>query len=194
LKETALIILEFFGLLKTGLAQLAVLAALEGSRPVLVEVQALVVASGLATPRRAVIGWDSGRLAMVMAVLEARCGIQFSGSDVFLNIAGGMRINEPAADLAVAAALVSSLHGKAVPPDTIFFGEIGLSGEIRQISRPDLRLKEALKLGFKTAYIPKGKRGMKKDSSGVDVKEINHVDELLELFRAQNTRKKYAQS
>jgi DNA repair protein RadA/Sms len=132
-----------------------VFPALEGTRPVLVEVQALTVrlASG-ATPRRAVVGWDSGRLAMVLAVLEARCGLSFSSCEVYLNIAGGYRVQDPAADLAVAAALVSALAEKPMPADCVAFGEIALSGEIRPVAHGALRLKEAAKLGFGRAMTP----------------------------------------
>src|SRR3546814_8974465 len=107
----------------------AVFAGLEGTRPLLVEIQALVSASPQATPRRAVVGWDSGRLAMVLAVLEARCGLALAGQEVYLNVAGGLRIGEPAADLAVAAALVSAATGQEVPEQTVIFGEIGLRSE-----------------------------------------------------------------
>ena len=121
----------------------------------LVEIQALVVrlASG-ATPRRAVVGWDSGRLAMVLAVLEARCGLSFSSSEVYLNIAGGYRVQDPAADLAVAAALVSALSERPVAADAVVFGELALSGEIRPVAHGALRLKEAGKLGFERALVP----------------------------------------
>lgn len=162
----------------------AVLAGLEGSRPVLVEVQALVAASGLATPRRSVIGWDSGRLAMITAVLETRCGIQFSGQDIFLNVAGGIRINEPAADLAVAAALMSSINQIPVPQDAVFFGEVGLAGEIRQVSQPDLRLKESEKLGFGQAVIPEIKKKKKSGGGGHHIKlsEMQTVYDLVDYF------------
>jgi DNA repair protein RadA/Sms len=132
----------------------AVFAGMEGSRPLLVEIQALVAETGLATPRRAVVGWDSSRLAMVLAVLEARCGVRLSGHDVYLNVAGGLRIQEPAADLAVAAALVSSLSGVPLPRDRLFFGEIGLSGAVRAVPRADQRLKEAERLGFRSSVAP----------------------------------------
>jgi DNA repair protein RadA/Sms len=134
-----------------------VFPALEGTRPVLVEVQALTVrlASG-ATPRRAVVGWDSGRLAMILAVLEARCGLSFSAAEVYLNIAGGYRVQDPAADLAVAAALVSALSERPVPIDAVAFGEIALSGEIRPVAHANLRMKEAAKLGFERALLPTG--------------------------------------
>jgi DNA repair protein RadA/Sms len=132
-----------------------VFPALEGTRPVLVEIQALVVrlASG-ATPRRAVVGWDSGRLAMILAVLEARCGLSFSSAEVYLNIAGGYRVIDPAADLAVAAALVSALSERPLAADAVAFGEIALSGEIRPVAHGGLRMKEAAKLGFGRALVP----------------------------------------
>ena len=132
----------------------AVFAGIEGSRPVLVEIQALVAPSAYGTPRRAVVGWDSGRLAMVLAVLEARCGLGFGDRDVYLNVAGGLRITEPAADLAAAAALASSAFDEALPQDCVVFGEISLSGEVRSVSRMDARLKEAAKLGFRRALGP----------------------------------------
>ena len=134
-----------------------VFPALEGTRPVMVEIQALVVriASG-ATPRRAVVGWDSARLAMVLAVLEARCGCSFSTCEVYLNVAGGLRINDPAADLAVAAALISALTDQPFPNDSVAMGEIALSGEVRPASHATLRLKEAAKLGFHAALVPVG--------------------------------------
>ncbi|QNA83592.1 DNA repair protein RadA [Sphingomonas sp. So64.6b] len=138
-----------------GVTGTTVFPALEGTRPVLVEIQALVVrlASG-ATPRRAVVGWDSGRLAMILAVLEARCGLSFSTSEVYLNIAGGYRVTDPAADMAVAAALISALSERPVPVDAVAFGEIALSGEIRPVAHGALRLKEASKLGFERALVP----------------------------------------
>ncbi len=126
----------------------AIFAGLEGTRPVLTEIQALVAPAAFGTPRRAVVGWDSGRLAMVLAVLEARCGISFAGKDVYLNVAGGFRIHEPAADLAVAAAIASSIFDISLPAEAVVFGEISLSGDIRAASRGEDRLKEAAKLGF----------------------------------------------
>jgi DNA repair protein RadA/Sms len=132
----------------------AVFAGIEGSRPVLVEFQALVAPSAYGTPRRAVVGWDSGRLAMVLAVLEARCGLGFGQRDVYLNVAGGLRITEPAADLAAAAALASSALDTPLPQDCVVFGEVSLSGDIRPVSRMEGRLKEAAKLGFGRAFGP----------------------------------------
>jgi DNA repair protein RadA/Sms len=134
----------------------AVFAGMEGTRPVLVEIQALVAPSSLGTPRRAVVGWDGARLSMVLAVLEAHCGVRFGQHDVYLNVAGGYRISEPAADLAAAAALVSSIAGLALPADCVYFGEISLSGAVRAVAHAQQRLKEAEKLGFSQAVLPKG--------------------------------------
>ncbi|MEM6761293.1 MAG: DNA repair protein RadA [Pseudomonadota bacterium] len=133
----------------------AVFAGMEGTRPLLVEIQALVAPSRLGTPRRAVIGWDSSRLSMVLAVLEARCGLAFSSHDIYLAVAGGLRIAEPAADLAVAAALISSRAGIALPTDVVFFGEVSLSGRVRPVPHAPGRLREAVKLGFTGAVAPR---------------------------------------
>jgi len=145
----------------------AVFPAIEGTRPVLVEIQALIVrlASG-ATPRRAVVGWDSGRMAMLLAVLEARCGLNFSSAEVYLNIAGGYRLSDPAADVAVAAALVSALADKALPADAVWFGEVSLAGEVRQVAHSSLRLRESAKLGFGSAYGPAAAKGEGKGEKG----------------------------
>lgn len=158
----------------------AVLAALEGTRPVLVEVQALVAPTTYSAPKRAVVGYDSNRLSMILAVLEARCGIMFSGQDVYLNIAGGLKISEPAGDLAIAAALCSALSGAPVASDSIIFGEIGLSGEIRPVPQPDLRMKEAEKLGFKGAYIPKGKS---KPAGALNANTFSTLDDFVRFLR-----------
>ena len=136
----------------------AVFAGIEGTRPVLTEIQALVAPSTLGTPRRTVVGLDSGRLSTILAVLEARCGIPFTGLDVFLNVAGGLRVNEPAADLAVAGALLSAREDVAIPPDMVLFGEISLSGALRPVGQTENRLKEASKLGFQQATLPKGSK------------------------------------
>ncbi|HYE52910.1 MAG TPA: magnesium chelatase domain-containing protein, partial [Azospirillaceae bacterium] len=159
----------------------AVFAGIEGTRPVLTEVQALVAPSPLGTPRRAVVGWDGARLAMVLAVLEARCGLAIGANDVYLNVAGGLKVTEPAADLAVAAALVSSLTGEPVPAESVVFGEIGLSGEIRAVSQTDVRLKEAAKLGFSSALMP-ARRSKGGDDSLRRV-ELQHLTDLLPLFQ-----------
>ena len=150
-----------------------VFAGIEGTRPVLIELQALVAPSPHSQPRRTVVGWDGGRLAMILAVLEARCGIPFTGLDVYLNVAGGMKINEPAADLAVAAALLSAREDAAIPADTVVFGEISLSGALRAVGQTENRLKEAQKLGFTTAIAPKG--GKSPATSGM---KLNRVGDL----------------
>ncbi len=137
------------------------------------------------------MGWDSGRLAMVLAVLEARCGLALAGQEVYLNVAGGLRIGEPAADLAVAAALVSAATGQEVPEQTVIFGEIGLSGEIRPVSQVELRLKEAEKLGFTRAWIAPRRKQAKGKSGGrsgggqnLAVEEIAHLQDLVARLAA----------
>ena len=132
----------------------SIFAGLEGTRPILVEIQALVTHSTLATPRRVIVGWDISRLAMLCAVLEARCKIHLSNMDIFLNIAGGIKLFEPAADLAVAAAIISSVKNIPLSFSSVFFGEVGLSGEIRKVNQPELRIKEASKLGFNKINLP----------------------------------------
>ena len=159
-----------------------VFAGIEGSRPVLVEIQALVSPTSYASPRRAVVGWDSNRMSMVLAVLEARCGMNLSSQDVYLNIAGGLRISEPAADLAVAMAVISSLTNKPLPADMVIFGEIGLSGEIRAVSQPSLRLKEAGKLGFASAITPPTHSKEKKVNVEMNRFEIGNVHRLINWF------------
>ncbi len=163
----------------------AVFAGIEGTRPVLVEIQALVAPGPPGSPRRTVVGWDSGRLAMVLAVLEARAGLRFSASDVYLNVAGGLRITEPAADLAVAAALVSSAADRPLDGDVVVFGEIGLAGEIRAVSQMGPRLKEAAKLGFTRALAPR--RAQKAEGDGpedpsITVRTLDDVRALVSLI------------
>jgi DNA repair protein RadA/Sms len=160
----------------------AVFAGMEGTRPVLVEVQALVAPTALGTPRRAVVGWDGTRLAMITAVLDARCGLAVGANDIYLNVAGGLRIVEPAADLAVAAALVSALTETPVPADTVVFGEIALSGDIRPVGHTESRLKEAAKLGFTEAWmpIPRGKKRGAAVAAGFETAPIGHLGELVE--------------
>ncbi len=155
----------------------AVFAGLEGSRPLLIEIQALVAPSPLGTPRRAVVGWETSRLSMILAVLEARCGVRFGQTDVYLNVAGGLRINEPGADLAVAAALVSSLSGVALPSESVYFGEVSLSGAIRPVAQAPVRLREAGKLGFTKAFVP---RSNVKDDSDREI-AVRGMAELSDL-------------
>jgi len=161
----------------------AIFAGMEGTRPLLVEVQALVAETFMASPRRAVVGWDSNRLAMLLAVLNARADMKFGDQEVYLNIAGGLRLSEPALDLAAAAALISSFTKKPLPAKSVFFGEIGLSGEIRAVARSDARIKEAAKLGFENVFMPKLKKGgMKPKDSGLNIMEVATVKDLADLF------------
>ena len=170
-----------------NIAGSAVFAGLEGTRPVLVEVQALLSPNSGGPPRRAVVGWEGGRLAMLLAVLEARCGLKLATTDVFLNIAGGLRIAEPAADLAVAAAIASAAADQPTSPGTVYFGEIGLSGEVRQVAQAEARLKEAAKLGFDTACLPRrvarGSRAVAAPE-GLRLNEIGHAADLVAGFKA----------
>ena len=160
-----------------GSAGTAVFAGIEGTRPLLVEIQALVAPTSLGTPRRAVVGWDSNRFSMVLAVLEAHCGVRLSGHDVYLNVAGGLRITEPAADLAAAAALLSSLAHAPLPPDAVYFGEVSLSGAVRPVGQTAARLKEAQKLGFTKAIAPEGAR--KEAAEGFAIAPISSVSSLV---------------
>jgi DNA repair protein RadA/Sms len=169
----------FLGRREGEVSGAAVFAGMEGTRPLLVEIQGLVAPSPLATPRRAVVGWDSARLAMILAVLEARCGVGFAGRDVYLNVAGGMKIVEPAADLAAAAALLSSMADRPAPPRTAFFGEISLAGEVRPVAHAALRLKEAAKLGFQRAVVP---GGLNAPGNELELAEISHLRDLLDYF------------
>jgi DNA repair protein RadA/Sms len=168
----------------------AVYAGMEGTRPVLVELQALVVPTSLGTPRRAVVGWDPARLSMVLAVLEARCGVKLGGHDVHLNVAGGFRITEPAADLAVAAALVSSLSGAVLPPDNVYFGEISLTGAVRPVPHSVARLKEAAKLGFVRAVAPAAKASAKEPpETPLAVETVASLGDIVASIAARGTRK-----
>ncbi|MGR3505063.1 MAG: DNA repair protein RadA [Paracoccaceae bacterium] len=160
-----------------------VFAGVEGTRPLLVEFQALVAPSPHSQPRRSVVGWDGGRLAMILAVLEARCGIPFTGLDVYLNVAGGMKVTEPAADLAVAAALLSAREDAALPAETVIFGEISLSGALRPVSQTENRLKEAQKLGFTAAIAPSG--GKAGATSGLKLTQMGDLTAFVgEVFGA----------
>ena len=161
----------------------AIFAGIEGSRPILVEVQALVGPQIPSPPRRTVVGWDHARLSMILAVLEARCGLSFSQREVYLNIVGGLKISEPAADLAVAAALISSRVQKPLPEDSIFVGEIGLSGEVRYAFNMEARLKEAKKLGFSKAYLPENKTDKFKAQKDFSTQPIRHLQNLVQQFK-----------
>jgi DNA repair protein RadA/Sms len=169
----------------------AVFAGIEGTRPLLVEIQALVAPSSLGTPRRAVVGWDPSRLSMVLAVLEAHCGVKLGGHDVYLNVAGGLRINEPAADLAAAAALVSSLANAPLPADAVYFGEVSLSGAIRPVAQAPARLKEAAKLGFARAVVPDAARAESAEPA-LGITEIGNLAALVAGIAANGRRPKAA--
>lgn len=162
----------------------AVFAGIEGTRPLLIEVQALVAPSAYGTPRRAVVGWDSSRLAMLLAVLETRCGVNLGNRDVYLNVAGGLKIQEPAADLAVAAALMSALTDQPLPKASLFCGEVGLSGEVRGVTHLEARLKEAQKLGFKSAYIPTQGSSKVKPKS-LEIMRLGTLQDLAAFFNTQ---------
>jgi DNA repair protein RadA/Sms len=169
-----------------GAAGSAVFAGMEGTRPVLCEIQALVSPSPLGTPRRAVIGWDSGRLSMVLAVLESRCGVRIGQNDIYLNVAGGLKINEPAADLAVAAALISSLTGVPLPSDAVYFGEISLAGGVRPVVHASLRLREAQKLGFAAAVT--GRLNAADRTQALRLQEYSELAELIGRIAAGGRR------
>lgn len=153
----------------------AVFAGIEGSRPLLIEIQALIAPTNMATPRRSVVGWDNNRLSMIIAVLGVRFGLNLAAHEVYLSVAGGLRITEPAADLAVAAALISAASNTSLPKGSIFFGEVGLSGEVRKVSQTEARVKEASKLGFKQIYC-----SFKEDFSGLN--QVMHLKQLKGLI------------
>ncbi len=161
-----------------------VFAGLEGTRPILMEIQALAAKTVFGSPRRSVVGWDANRLNMILAVIETRCGIVFGGHDIYLNVAGGMKISEPAADLAVAAALISAISDISLAENSVVFGEISLSGDIRSVPRTEARLKEAEKLGFKNAIIPhfRQTKTSKKDNLRLNATHIGKLLELAELI------------
>jgi len=164
----------------------AVFAGIEGTRPLLVEIQALVAPTSLGTPRRAAVGIDPSRLSMILAVLEARCGVRLSGHDVYINVAGGLRILEPAADLAVAAALVSSLSSAALPADAVYFGEVSLTGAVRAVPQAAARLKEAGKLGFARAVIPEA--GKNEAGEGLQINGVVALTALVAEIAARSPR------
>ncbi len=168
-----------------NIAGSAVFAGIEGTRPVLMEVQVLLAPNPGGAPRRSVLGWDGGRLAMLLAVLETRCGLRLAANDVHLNIAGGLRVTEPAADLAVAAALGSAAADRPTDAGMVYFGEVGLSGEVRQVAQSETRLKEAAKLGFTGAALPRRVARATRPFAapeGLRLREIGHLSELVADF------------
>jgi DNA repair protein RadA/Sms len=184
LKEVANPSLLFIGDRDSAAPGTAIFAGIEGTRPLLVEVQALVAETSLGTPRRAVVGWDPSRLAMILAVLEARCGMRFGQHDVYLNVAGGLRLAEPAADLAVAAALVSSRVGVATPRESVYFGEVSLSGAVRPVTQTGTRLREAERLGLARAVLPaSGREGIR---STLALHEVTTLAEIVAAIAADS--------
>jgi DNA repair protein RadA/Sms len=167
----------------------AVFAGMEGTRPILVEVQALIAPSFMPTPRRAVVGWDLNRLSMIIAVLNARFGLNLGDKEVYLNVAGGLRINEPGADLAVAAALISAARDIPLPDNCAVMGELGLSGEVRMVSGIDVRLKEAAKLGFENIIVPQGVeklkswKSLKANLGNINIRTVSHIRDLARFFK-----------
>ena len=159
----------------------SVFAGIEGTRPMLLEIQALVTPSNYGSARRSVVGYDSARLNMITAVLDARCRQEFHNYDIFLNVAGGLKINEPAGDMAVAAALMSSKNNVPAPADTAIFGEIGLSGEIRAVAGAEQRVKEAAKLGFSRALVPRAQKSKAAHVPAIKVVEVGHLQDIVAL-------------
>jgi DNA repair protein RadA/Sms len=155
-----------------------VVCGMEGTRPVLVEIQALVSGSSFGTPRRMSMGVDHNKVVMMMAILEKRLGIQIQGSDAYLNVVGGMQLSEPAIDLAIVAAVISSFRNKVVDEGIVIFGEVGLTGEVRAVSHVEQRINEAIKLGFKKCIMPKG--NSEQTVSGIETILVENVEEMLE--------------
>jgi len=169
---------------REAVAGTAITSSMEGSRPLLIELQALVAPSGLAVPRRTSVGMDSSRISLIAAILERHLRVKLAQNDLFFNVAGGLKLSEPACDLAAAAAIWSSIEERALPPDWVWMGELGLTGEVRRIGQIDTRLTEAGKLGFKTAVIPEAtpksllERWRISNSEGVRIRTIARVGDI----------------
>jgi DNA repair protein RadA/Sms len=162
-----------------GVVGSAVVPTMEGQRPLLVEVQALVADSTLAMPRRSVHGVDASRIALLLAVLDKRAGLSFSNRDVYVSAMGGVRLTEPGCDLSVCLALASSILDHPVPPDLIACGEVGLGGEVRQVSQTPRRLGEASRLGFRRAIVPDSAAGA--SANGIRVERVSTVAQALAM-------------
>lgn len=159
-----------------------IIPCMEGTRALLVEMQALVTRANFGMPERKVSGVDYNRVSMILAVLEKRIGLKLGGQDVFVNIVGGVQVDEPAADLGIAMTIASSFKEKVIPSDTVVIGEVGLGGEVRSVSQIEIRLKEAQRLGFKKALIPKNNvKGIGKES-GMELIEVNYLSEAVEII------------
>jgi len=159
-----------------------VACSMEGTRPILLEIQALVCNSNFGLPRRTAAGTDYNRVNLLMAVLEKRAGMHLSNADAYVNIAGGIKINEPAIDLGIVMAIASSYKNRPVDEKTIVFGEVGLSGEVRAVSMPEQRVGEAKKLGFETCIIPEVSRSMVKDIKGIKIIGVNTISDAIQLI------------
>jgi len=162
----------------------AVVATIEGTRPLLAEIQALAAATPFALPQRVATGFDARRLSMLLCVLERRAGVSSAGQDVFVNVAGGLKIQEPAADLAVIAALASSIRNQLLPADAVFLGEVGLGGEVRSVARTESRIAEAARLGFTTVVLPRRSNVKKPETRGANLKPVDTVREALDAVVA----------
>jgi DNA repair protein RadA/Sms len=162
-----------------------VVSSVEGTRPMLIEIQALVCASNFGVPRRMATGIDYNRITMLMAVLEKRLGMQLYNYDAYVNVVGGLKIDEPACDLGIVAAIASSFKNTPVPDGTVLIGEVGLTGEVRAVSQIDKRVVEAARIGFKTCIVPEGNRKVLEQLNelpGVEIKTAANVHEALEML------------
>ena len=165
-----------------GAAGSAVAVSMEGTRPVLVDLQALIAPTAFGTPRRQALGFDYNRMALLLAVLEKRAGVHLSGSDAYVNVAGGIKVNEPALDLGIVMALVSSFKNRSVDDKTIIFGEVGLAGEVRAVSQPQLRVNEAVKLGFETCILPQVCLKSIRKTDKINIIGVRNVSEAMKLI------------
>ena len=169
-----------------ALSGIAIAAAIDGARPFLIETQALVSSAAYGTPQRSTTGFDTRRLNMLLAVLEKRAGFKLATKDVFLNIAGGLKVNDPAIDLAIIASILSSTFDSAIPGNSCFAAEVGLSGEIRPISRLEQRISEAKKLGMQRIFVSKYNKGLDTKVEGISVVQITKVEELVRHLFGRN--------
>ena len=161
----------------------AVTASMEGTRPILVELQALVSSTSFGTPRRTILGLDQNRVALLAAVMEKKLGMHLMGHDIFMNVAGGVKINEPAVDMGVVSAIASSFLDRPIPDGTVVLGEMGLTGEVRAISHPDIRVSEVKKMGFTTCLMPVGNLKRMPEMNGIKLVGIKTVSDAVdELF------------
>jgi DNA repair protein RadA/Sms len=169
-----------------------VVPSLEGSRPILIEVQALVSPTSFGMPRRMAMGVDPNRLSLLSAVLERKVGMKLYNQDIFLNVAGGLKITEPAVDLGIISAVASSLLEKPVEPSTVIFGEVGLAGEVRGISQSETRVKEAEKLGFKRCILPRNNEKRFQGNSSLQLLGVSSIEEVLRLLFKKGSRVQFA--